>query len=563
MGIYFCILRQKVSVKRGGREHRAGSMKEFEAVIIGAGHNGLVCAAYLAKAGVKVCLVERQPFIGGAAISRELWPGFKVSVASYWMSLLQPKIMLDLDLLSNGLEVIAVPPSFQPFEDGRSLVFWPDEKRMREEIARFSARDAENYPKFVAHMNEIIPFIRRLLFETPIDPTTGRLKDIRKTIGLVWRMRDVGARAYDIWELLTLSAHQYLRRWFESDQVLTAFGSYASGAAGIISPKTPGSAYVLARPLLRDGSTAAGPGGLVRGGMGSISDALARVAISHGAEVRTGCPVERVEIVGGRATGVRLETGETIRAGTIISNAGAKVTYLKLIGREHLDGEIVSQVARFRTDSIAFKINLATTALPRWTAYAERRLNDPNPGSVTIAENSDELEDAFQSALNGEMAKRPYLWVTTPSAFDDTVAPEGKHVVQVMGGHVPYKLRGREWTDEAKKELLDIVLAQICRYAPGFDADVLHAQILTPPDIEKMFAMTGGHVHHGEMSLDQIFSRRPIPHYANYRTPINGMYMCGAACHPGGGVTGVPGHNAAREILSDLGRSFPADNVRL
>lgn len=535
---------------------------KYDAVIIGAGHNGLVCAAYLAKAGVKVCLIERQPFVGGAAISREVWPGYKVSVASYWMSLLQPKIMLDLDLMNNGVEVISVPPSFHPFEDGKSIVYWPDEARFLQEVAQFSAKDAANYPKFVAHMDALIPFVRRILFETPPDPTTGRIKDIGKAMAVAWRLKDIGGRIYDLWDLLTLSAHDYLRRWFETDQMLTALGSYASGAAGVISPKTPGSAYVLARPLMRDNTTAAGGGGLVRGGMGSISDALHRVATAHGAKVITGRSVSRVDIRDGKACGVILDNGDRIEAGVVISNAGAKVTYLDLIGADRLDDKVVGQVQRHRTDSIAFKINLATKALPRWTAYDQRRLNEPNPGSVTLAENMDELEEAFSMARNGEISRRPYLWITTPSAFDPTVAPEGKHVVQIMGGHVPYKLNGREWTEKTRQDLLDIVLSQICRYAPGFDKDVLHAQILTPPDIEKMFAMTGGHVHHGEMSLDQVFFRRPIAHYADYRTPVKNMYMCGAACHPGGGVTGVPGHNAAREILADMGRKFPADRLR-
>ena len=532
-------------------------MKTYDAVIIGAGHNGLVCAAYLAMAGVKTCLVERQPFVGGAAITREVWPGYKVSVASYWMSLLQPKIMLDLDLLNNGVEVIPVPPSFQPFSSGKGIVYWSDEERFKRELAQFSQKDAEAYPKFVAHMNDLIPYVRRLLFETPVDPTTGRIKDIGKALGLAWRMRDMGSRIYDLWDLLTLSAHDYLKRWFESDEVLTAFGSYASGSAGLISPRTQGSAYVLARPLMRDNTTAAGGGGLVRGGMGSISDALLRVATQNGAEVITGHSVAKVDIRGDRARGVVLDDGQVVAANTVISNAGAKITYLDLVGRDQLSEDVVERVERFRTDSIAFKINLATRSLPRWTAYDERRLNEPNPGSVTIAENLKELEDAFYSARNGEMAKCPYLWITTPSAFDETVAPEGKHVVQIMGGHVPYKLRRGEWNDETRNELLKIAIDQICRYAPGFDTEVLHAQILTPPDIETMFAMTGGHVHHGEMSLDQVFFRRPIAHYADYRTPIAGLYMCGAACHPGGGVTGVPGHNAAREILADLSRSFP------
>ena len=233
-----------------------------------------------------------------------------------------------------------------------------------------------------------------------------------------------------------------------------------------------------------------GPGGLIRGGMGSISEALRKVAAEHGVEVMTGHKVAKVDIENGRAQGVVLDDGRLIKANVVISNAGAKMTYFDLIGRENLNGEVIAQVDQHRTKSIAFKINLACNALPDWTAYAARRLNEPAPGSVTLAENTDELEEAFQSAQNGEMSRHPYLWVTTPSAFDETIAPEGKHVVQVMGGHVPYKLNGRDWNEDTKKELLDIVLAQICRYAPGFDKEVLHAQILTPKDIEEMFAMT-------------------------------------------------------------------------
>ena len=533
-------------------------MQSFDAVIIGAGHNGLVCACYLAKAGQKVVVIERRPFVGGAAISREVWPGFKVSVASYWMSMLQPKIMMDLELLKHGVEVIPIPPSFQPFESGESLIFWPDEKRMVEEIAIFSSKDAENYPNFSAHVQKLVPFIRRIMFETPVDPTTGRVKDLAKAAALVWRLRDAAPYLFDIWDMLTLSAYDYLKRWFESDQMLTAFGSYASGSAGFLSPKASGSAYVLLRPYLRDNTTSMGPGGLIRGGMGSISEALKKVAIDHGVEIITGHKVAKVSVSNGQAHGVVLDDGRLIQSRVVISNAGAKMTYFDLIGRENLKDEVIAHVEQHRTKSIAFKINLACNALPDWTAYNARRLNQPTPGSVTIAENTDELEEAFQSAQNGEMSRHPYLWITTPSAFDDTVVPEGKHIVQIMGGHVPYKLNGRDWNEDSKKELLDIVLAQICRYAPGFDKQVLHAQILTPKDIEEMFAMTDGHVHHGEMSLDQVFFRRPIAHYADYRTPVRAMYMCGAACHPGGGVNGVAGHNAAREILADLGKSFPA-----
>jgi phytoene dehydrogenase-like protein len=529
-------------------------MQKYDAVIIGAGHNGLVCATYLAKAGLKVCALERRPVVGGAVLTDEVWPGYWVSVASYWMSLLQPKIMIDLQLRRHGLEVIATPPGFQPFEDGRSVVFWPDTQRMIEEIRVFSAADAEAYPKFLAHMQGLLPYLRRLLFETPVDPTTGKLKDLARSMSLAWRFRDIGARFYDIWDLLTLSAYDFLRRWFESETVLTAFGCYASGSGGSISPKTPGSAYVLARPLLRDPTTEAGPGGLVRGGMGSIAQALTRAAAEAGVRLLTGRSVSGVDIRDGRARGVLLEGGERIEADTVVANADAKSLFLRLIDKQWLSDEVVAAVRRIRTDSNCFKINLATSDLPRWTAYDARRLEDPNPGSVTIAENLDELETAFESARHGKMAERPYLWIVTPSAFDPTVAPEGRHVVSILGGHVPYTIKGREWDAAARDELYRIVIRQICRYAPGFDRAVLHRQVLAPPDLESMFGLPGGHVHHAELSIDQIFFRRPIAHYADYRTPVRSLYMCGASTHPGGGVTGVPGHNAAREILRDLGR---------
>ena len=530
----------------------------YDAVIVGAGHNGLVCASYLAKAGMKVCLVERQPFVGGAAISREVWPGYRVSVASYWMSLLQPKIMLDLGLMENGLEVINVPPSFHPFENGKSLVYFPDEERIVREIAQFSQNDASNYPKFLAHMNGLMPFVRQLLFETPVDPSTGRFKDLARTAELVWRMRDIGSKAHDILELLTMSAYDYLRRWFESEEMLAALGSYTAGAAEPMSPRTPASAFVLVRPMIRDNTTRAGGGGLVKGGMGSISEALFQVAIKHGAEVVTGHSVKKVIIENGRARGILLDDGRTINAKVVVSNTGAKITYLDLIGKENLPPEVVEKVERFNTTSFAFKINLAANALPRWTSYDSRGLNEPNPGSATIVESTAELDSSLTEAQRGKLSRTPYLWITTPSAFDKTVAPEGKHVVQILGGHVPYAPNGGDWNDATRQELLNIVLGQINRYAPGFDKEVEHAQILAPPDIERMFAMAGGNVHHGRMTLDQIFMRRPLAGFADHRTPIKSMYMCGAVTHPGGGVTGVPGHNAAREILKDMKLSFPA-----
>jgi phytoene dehydrogenase-like protein len=513
----------------------------------------MVCAAYLARAGLKVTALERRHVVGGPVVTEEVWPGYRVSVAAFWMSLLQPRIMLDLDLRRHGIEVLDIPPGFQPFADGTGLVLWPDSDRMAEEIRAFSPADAEAYRRFVAHMEGLMPFLRRLLFEIPFDPTTGRIGDVGRALALAWRFRDIGARFYDVWDLLTLSAYDFLRRWFESDRMLAALGCYASGSGGNISPRTPGSAYVLARPLLRDPRTPAGPGGLVKGGMGAVSRAIRRAAEEAGATIRTRAEVSRIVVEDGAARGVELVDGERIAAKVVIANASAKTTFLRLVDRSCLPADFVAAVARIRTESSCFKINLATDQLPRWPAFEARGLDVPAPGSVTIAEGIAELEDAFEAARHGRIAPRPYLWIMTPSAFDPTLAPPGKHVVSVFGGHVPYRLEGRDWDEAAREELFGIVMRQIGRFAPGFGNSVLHRQILVPQDLERMFDLPGGHVHHGELSLDQIFFRRPVAGHADYRSPVPGLYLCGASAHPGGGVTGMPGHNAARVVIKDLG----------
>lgn len=526
-------------------------MAEFDAVIVGGGHNGLVCAAYLAKAGHKVCVVERREIIGGAALTEELWPGFHLSVASYWMSLLQPKIMLDLDLIRHGIKVVEVNPGIQPFLDGTAAVFWSDSKAMQEEIRRISPEDAEAYPRFVEHMKALVAHLRKLIFEVPVNFTTGKAKDLQKSAALVWRMRSAGSMFYDIWDLLTLSCNDYLKRWFNDPKVLTLFGCYASGSGGNIGPLTPGSAYVLARPYLRESDTAAGPGGLVRGGMGAVAGALREACIEAGVTIRCAAPVKEIMVENGKAVGVELESGEKISSRIVVSNADAKTLFLRLLKPEHVPPSVIEAVKRIRTQASTFKINMALSGLPQWTSLSDRQLKIP--GSITIAENLTELQQAFESAQHGEMAKHPYMWILTPSAFDPSCAPEGKHTMSLLGGHVPYALRdGRPWDDATKEELFEIVVRQIERYAPGFRKLVIHKQILVPSDLEKMFGLPGGHVHHGELSIDQIFFRRPIAHYADHRSPVKGLYQCGASTHPGGGVTGVPGHNAAKVILADL-----------
>jgi phytoene dehydrogenase-like protein len=525
-----------------------------DVLIIGAGHNGLVCGTYLAKAGLSVCLLERRDIVGGAVVSEEVWPGYKISVASFVMSLLQPRIILDLELKAHGLDVIPIPPTFQPFPDGRHLILWPDTEKASAEIAKFSLKDAAAYPDYIATLGGMVPFLRRLLWEIPFDPVSGRFGDVLKALNFAWRYRDVGRRLYDIYDLLTLSAHDFLSRWFESPQVMAALGSYASGSGGNISPMSPGSAYVLARTMLRDNETAAGGWGLVRGGMGSITQAILASGRRHGLLARTGCVVQRIIVRGGRAVGVALQNGEEIYAKTIVSNASAQMTFQNLLEPGELAPDFLSAVKRFRTKSSCFKINVAMEKAPRYPMFQKAGIGFDYPAATVIAPSVDYLERAFDESKHGGIAQEPYLWVLVPSMLDPTLAPPGKHVVSIFGGHVAHTLKEGSWDNGGRQQLWENVLRTISQFAPDFGAEVIDKQILTPVDIERIFALPGGHVQHGEISLDQIFMKRPVPGFAAHRAPIAGLYICGASAHPGGGVTGVPGHNAAKVILKDLRR---------
>lgn len=527
--------------------------ERYDVIIIGAGHNGLVCGAYLAKAGLKVCALERREVIGGAAVTEEIWPGYHVSVASFVMSLMQPKVILDLELPKFGLKILDTPPLFHPFPDGRYIVFWDNVAKTCEEIAKISRNDASAYVEYKCHLARLAPILRRLLWEIPPDLVSSRLQDIRDTLRFLWRFRDVGGRFYDIYDLLTMSAFDYLKRWFATDEILAAIGSYTAASANNISVKCPGSAYVLMRGMLRENDTPAGSWGFVRGGMGAISRAIAQSGARFGLRIRTGAEVSHVLVDRGRARGVVLTSGEEIRAKAVVSNADVKTTFLKLVNPRELPSGFVSQVRNFRTISTAFKINIAAEQAPGFRAFQERLAGFSYPCLVRIAPSVDYLERAYDDAKYGGFSRRPYMDIVVPTMQDATLAPPGKHIVSILGGHAAYQLAGRSW-DEARNDLFATVVDTISDYAPGFGNSIINKQILTPIDLELIFALPGGHVHHGDLGLDQIFFKRPTPHYANYRSPITGLYQCGASTHPGGGVTGVPGHNAARVILRDLRR---------
>lgn len=527
--------------------------RQYDAIVVGGGHNGLVCGAYLARAGVKVCVLERRSMAGGAAVTEEVWPGYRVSTASYVMGLMQPKVILDLELQKYGFEVIPAAPITFPLADGAYFTMWGDPDKFQAEIARFSARDAAAYPAYRAHMLKLAPFMKQLIFEIPVDPGSGKFGDVRRLAAFAWRFRKVGAQFYDIYNLLTLSAYDYLSRWFESDEVKLVMGFFAGGGGANSSLKTPGSAYMLARGIVRDNTTAAGPSGFMKGGMGAISEAIRLSGEAHGMEVRTDAEVAEILTANGVARGVRLASGEEIGAKIVIANANAKTTFLKLVDGKGLPEGFLRDIRSIRCESTVFRVNLALDGLPDCPSFRPEITGFHYPIQLTIAPSIDYMEDAHAQSRRGQMSDNPFLIIKVPTLADPSMAPEGKHVLSIFGGHAPYTLREGTW-DERRDELYANVLRILEGYFPNIRKHILHSQVLTPLDLERIFDLPNGHVHHGEISADQMFFRRPAAQFGDYRSPIARLYQCGASTHPGGGVTGMPGYNAARVILGDRKR---------
>lgn len=523
-----------------------------DVVIVGAGHNGLVCGAYLAKAGYKVLAVERRPVIGGACITESPWPGYLVSSASYLMSLLQPKIILDLELKKHGLEIVGSSPTTCLLDDKRAFTFWPDPDRLHAEIARISPHDADAYRDYRACLERMTPFIRDIIWETPPDFTSRDFSKLVRSAKFALKYFKYRHLFNDVYDILTMSAYDYLRRWFESDAVIAMLGYYVPGGGTHASMKMPATAFACIRVLVRDNATEAGPGGFVRGGMGSISAAIARSGATHGLEVRTNAPAKRVIVENGRATGIELGDGEIIRARCVASNANAKTTFLKLLGPADLPAGFQAKVNSIRTQSGLFKVHLGASRLPQYSAFSP----SPDlayPGSIRIGSSVAYLEKAFDDAKHDLMSSEPFLSIMVPSIHDPSLAPPGEYFLSILGGHVAYQ-DDPSGLQQLRAKVLDRTLAIIERHAPGFRDHVLHSEVLTPNDIEERFDLPGGHVHHGDLTLDQVFTNRPVGGCADYRTPVPGLYLSSSSTHPGGGVTGVPGHNAAREIMRDLRR---------
>jgi len=527
--------------------------KTWDAVIVGGGHNGLACGAYLARAGRSVCVLERRHLIGGAAVTEELWPGFKVSTASYTMALLQPRVILELELAKHGFEVLKPTPTFQPLEGGGHLTFYDDLARTCAGIAVFSRKDAEAYPRYRDYMWTLAKVVRRLIWEIPPDPASRAAGDVLGMLRFAWRYRDIGEQFYDVYDVMTLSAYDLLSRWFESEELKAALGFYAAGGGANGGMKTPGSAYVLMRGFIREHDTAAGGAGFVRGGMGMISNSIAASGRAHGMEIRTDAEVASIRIDNGRATGVVLKSGETVSGRTVIANASAQTTFRNLVAPGELPDDFVAEVHRIRDASTSFKVHLGLSRLPVFRHFDAAVQGFAYPSVFKVGPSVDYIEQAYDDSKYGRFSRRPVMTVMTPSFVDSTLAPPGMHVISIFAQHAPYALRGRSW-DDARDDLYQTVLETLDEYSPDLRDCIVHHQVMTPLDYERVFALPHGHIHHAELSADQVFFRRPVRRYGGYNTPVAGLYQCGASTHPGGGVTGVPGHNAAQVVLKALGR---------
>jgi phytoene dehydrogenase-like protein len=510
-----------------------------------------VTAAYLARAGWKVLVHERRDVVGGACVTEEVWPGFRVSTAAYVASLLRPEIVRDLDLRRHGFALLPrSPSSFTPFPDGRYLLLGPDAALNRREIAKFSARDADAYPRYEAALERAARFVEPLLLQTPPDPWSGRPRDLLRLARLGWRLARLGRDGPALLELLTGAARPILDRWFESEALKVTLATDAIIGA-MATPSIPGTAYVLFHHVMGECDGARGVWGYVRGGMGGITQALAAAATEAGAVIRTGAPVSRIRVgPGGAVRGVVLADGAEVAAPRVVSNADARVTFLELLDPRELPEEFVAGVRGIDHASPSLKINVALAELPRFTATGGGAPGPEHRGTIHVAPSFEYIERAFDDAKYGRPSAAPVLECTIPSVVDPTVAPPGRHLMSMFVQYAPTALRGTTW-DAEREAFADRCFETLEAYAPGFRQAVIDRQVLSPLDLERRFGLSGGNIFQGAMTPDRLFFMRPLPGWAQYRTPVRGLYLCGAATHPGGGVMGACGYNAAREILRD------------
>ncbi len=534
----------------------APSTQTIDALIIGAGHNGLTTAAYLARGGLSVLVLERQPVVGGAAVTEEFHPGFRNSVASYTVSLLNPKVIRDLELERHGLQIVERPAAtFYPIDDNRYLLMRYSQAERQKSIARFSKHDAERLPAFEAALERATRVIQDLVLMTPPN-AGGGIVEILKSASFARRtMRLTLEDKRILADLFTKSAADFLGAWFESHIVKGAL-AFDGIVGSYVSPYTPGTAYVLMHHYFGEVNGKTGVWGHAIGGMGAISEAIRKSAEAHGAVIRTDAPVDRLLISNGKAQGVVLATGEEIRARLVAANVGPKLLFRDMLPEDAVEPETHRRFLGIKTGSGSFRMNVALSELPDFTCRPGKAAADHHGSGIIIGPTLHYLETAYLDARQHGWSRAPIVEMVIPSTLDTTLAPDGKHVASLFVQHAAPELpHPRTWTDPKERDAFaDVIIDTVTRYAPNFRSAILARQVLSPLDLEKRFGLVGGDIFHGQLSLDQLFSMRPVLGHANYRLPVKGLYLCGSGAHPGGGVTGLPGHNAAREILHDIKR---------
>ncbi|MBA7628584.1 Phytoene desaturase (lycopene-forming) [subsurface metagenome] len=517
--------------------------QQYDVIIVGGGHNGLVAAAYLAKQRLKVLVLEGRDIVGGACVTEELFPGYKVSTVSYVCSMFQPRITQELKLKEFGFEIYPIEATFIPFPNGKHLFLWNDAQKAAQEIERFSPRDAKAYLEFVQFLDRVAKFMDPLLLKPPPSLTSNSLTNLANLLRLAIRFR----RQKDILQeirMLTMSIKDFLDERFESEEVKAALAAEALiGSYG--GPMTPGSAYIMVHYSL-----GAGEWGYVKGGMGTIPQALAQAAQQFGATIRTGAEVEHIIIKNGTAKGVVLTNGEEIMAKVIASNADPKRTFLKLVKHQHLDENFRQEIKNIKMRDNAIRINCALSELPDFKAYLGEQPGTHYNGRFRIIPSMEYVEKAWDDAKYGRPSQKPFLSCSIPTMVEPKLAPAGKHILNIIAQYAPYQLKGTTW-DKIRDDFADRVIDTLAEYAPNVKSAIIAREVLTPFDFEERYYLTEGTIFHGEMSLDRLFFLRPVPGWANYRTPIDNLYLCGSGAHPGGGVMGAPGYNAAHKIIKD------------
>ena len=520
--------------------------ESYDVIVVGGGHNGLACAAYLARAGRTVLVLERRHVLGGAAVTEELYPGFKYTVCSYVVSLLRPEVIRELELAKHGLQIHPLDHTFTPMEDGDCLIGYPDPEQAREELKRHSARDAEMMPRFEEMMYKMAFAVKPILSYVPPNLASPSLRDLRTLREFGRHLKGLGKKTlHEFTKIMTMSVDDFLAEYFEADVVRATTG--LGGIIGtMLGVKSPGTAYVLLHHYMGELDGAFTAWGAQKGGTGGVSEAIANAARSHGAEIRVSAPVSQVIVKNGAAVGVALDNGDEIYARTIVSGCDPKVTFRKLIEEKELPSDLVRAIDKFKYRGSSGKVNLALDAAPHFSA-----MKDPSllRGSIDICPTVDYIERAYDDAKYGGFSKRPCMEVEIPSMVDPTMAPPGKHVMSIFVQYAAYNMPQYGNRDEQREAFGNAVIDTLSEFSPNIKDIILDKQVLTPWDLEDKIGLTEGNIFHGELTLDQLFFFRPAVGWADYRTPIRNYYQCGSGTHPGGGITGAPGRLAAREIL--------------